>query len=53
MELVKTLRHILMMVSAETTVPVELLLENEDFMEYLATGDAEFTDLLHWVNENY
>ena len=48
-----TVRQVLMMVSGETTVPIELLLENEDFMEYLASGDAEYSDLLNWVNENY
>ena len=48
-----SLRQVLMMVSGETTVPVELLLENEDFMEYLQTGDAEYSDLVEWVNENY
>jgi hypothetical protein len=53
MEMVNTIRQVLMMVSGETTVPVELLLENDDFMEYLESGDAEFTDLLNWVNENY
>lgn len=47
------LKQILLSVSGETTVPVELLLENEDFMEYLQTGDAEYQDLVDWVNENY
>jgi|TARA_B110000483_G_scaffold44127_1_gene55124 antitoxin component of RelBE/YafQ-DinJ toxin-antitoxin module len=53
MEMVNAIRQTLMMVSGETTVPVGLLLEDDDFMEYLESGDAEFTDLLHWVNENY
>lgn len=53
MEMVKTVRQVLMMVSGETTVPVELLLENDEFMELLASGEAEFTDLLNWVNENF
>jgi hypothetical protein len=48
-----SVKQVLMMVSGETTVPVELLLENEDFMEYLQTGDAEYSDLVEWVNENY
>lgn len=48
-----TVKQILMMVSGETTVPVELLVENEDFMEYLETGDAEYKDLVDWVNDNY
>ncbi len=47
------LKQLLMMVSGETTVPVELLLENEDFMEYLTSGDAIYEDLVNWVNENY
>lgn len=46
-------KQIIMAVSGETTVPVELLVENEDFMEYLQTGDAEYKDLVDWVNENY
>lgn len=50
---VNNLKQILMMVSGETTVPVELLLENEDFMEYLTSADAEYQDLVNWVNENY
>lgn len=53
MEMVKTAKQILMMLSGETTVPVELLLENDDFMELLSSGDAEYTDLVEWVNENY
>lgn len=48
-----TVKQVLMMVSGETTVPVELLVENEDFMEYLETGDAEYKDLVDWVNDNY
>ncbi len=47
------LKQLLMMVSGETTVPVELLLENEDFMEYLTSGDAIYEDLVNWVNQNY
>lgn len=46
-------KQIIMAVSGETTVPVALLVENEDFMEYLQTGDAEYKDLVDWVNENY
>lgn len=46
-------KQIIMAVSGETTVPVELLVENEDFMEYLQTGDAEYKDLVDWVNKNY
>jgi hypothetical protein len=53
MGMVNTIRHTLMMVSGETTVPVGLLLEDDDFMEYLKSGKPEFTDLLNWVNENY
>jgi hypothetical protein len=53
MEMVNTIRHTLMMVSGETTVPVGFLLEDDDFMEYLQSGKPEFTDLLNWVNENY
>jgi len=47
------LKDLILSVSGETTVPVGLLLENEDFMEYLQTGDAEYDDLVNWVNENY
>lgn len=46
-------KQIILMVSGETTVPPELLIENEDFMEYLQTGDAEYQDLVDWVNQNY
>jgi len=48
-----SVKQVLMMVSGETTVPLELLVENEDFMEYLQTGDAEYQDLVDWVNNNY
>lgn len=53
MALVMNLRQLLLSVSSETTVPVELLLENEDFLDLVYKGESTFGELLSWVNENY
>lgn len=49
--------HILSAVSGATTVPVELLLENEDFLEAMDNLELSESDLIewltNWVNENY
>jgi hypothetical protein len=38
--------------SAQTTVPVELLLENDEFLELLK-NPLTYGEMLDWVNENY
>jgi hypothetical protein len=48
-----TLRQLLLSVSGETTVPVELLVEDEDFMGIIREGGFTYGSLLDWVNENY
>ena len=49
--------HILSAVSGATTVPAELLLENEDFLEAMDNLELPESDLIelltNWVNENY
>jgi hypothetical protein len=46
------IRIIVSVVSGETTVPAELLYENEDFMSELAKANT-MEELTDWVNENY
>lgn len=45
-------RHLLMSLSAETTVDVWLLAENEELAELYKSG-ATYEEMLAWVNENY
>lgn len=47
-----TTRVIISVVSGETTVPAELLYENEDFIRELARANT-MEELVDWVNENY
>jgi hypothetical protein len=42
----------LMQISAETTVPIEMLLENDEFIDLVKSG-ANTQDLTDFVNENY
>ena len=42
----------LMGISAETTVPIWLLLENDEFIDLVKSG-ASVEDLTEFVNENY
>lgn len=45
-------RHLLMRLSAETTVDAWLLAENEELAEMWKDG-ATYEQMLEWVNENY
>jgi hypothetical protein len=45
-------RHLLMSLSAESTVDVWLLAENEELAELYKSG-ATYEQMLEWVNENY
>jgi hypothetical protein len=47
-----TVRHLLMRLSAETTVDAWLLAENEELAEMWKDG-ATYEQMLEWVNENY
>lgn len=47
-----TVRHLLMSLSAESTVDVWLLAENEELAELYKSG-ATYEQMLEWVNENY
>lgn len=46
------LRVIASVVEGETTVPYGLLLENEEFLEFVQTADT-MEQVVDWVNENY
>lgn len=48
----RSVRHLLMSLSAETTVDVWLLAENEELAELYKSG-ATYEAMLDWVNENY
>lgn len=48
-----TLNQVLLSVSGETTVPVELLVENDEFMDTIRAGGFTIASLIDWVNENY
>lgn len=45
-------RQLVSSLSAQTTIPVELLLENDEFLEMLETPKT-YGEMLDWVNENY
>ncbi len=47
-----TVRHLLMRLSAETTVDAWLLAENEDLAKMYVDG-ATYEEMLEWVNENF
>lgn len=47
-----TVRHLLMRLSAETTVDAWLLAENEELAEMWKDG-ATYEQMLEWVNENF
>jgi|LakMenEpi03Aug12_release.lakeMendotaPanAssembly.Ray.scaffolds.fasta_scaffold00332_107 hypothetical protein len=46
------IRTIVSMVSGETYVEPNLLLENQDFLDQMAKADT-MEELVDWVNENY
>lgn len=48
-----TLNQILSSVAGETTVPPELLVENDEFMDIIRAGGFTIATLIDWVNENY
>ena len=48
----RNVRHLLMSLSAETTVDPWLLAENEELAELYKSG-ATYEQMLEWVNENY
>jgi len=47
------IRHTIAMVAGETLVDFGLLVENEDFMEYLLNTEPTYEELVDWVNNNY
>lgn len=51
-DLTPQIKMTIMMVSGASTVPVEMLLENDEFLEQISSG-MEYEQLLDWVNENY
>lgn len=48
-----TLFEKLLILSGETTVPVELLSENEELLELLRKDETSQEDAVAFVNENY
>jgi hypothetical protein len=46
------MRNMIMMLSGESTIPVSMLLEDDDFMEYM-TEKPSYADALDYLNENY
>ena len=44
--------HTLLMLSGESTVPVELLTEDEQLMRLLSLGTS-YDNLLSYINENF
>jgi hypothetical protein len=53
MILENSLKNTIMMLSGESTIPVGMLLEDDDFMEYLTEEKPTYTEALDYLNENY
>ena len=53
MILENSLKNTIMMLSGESTIPTYLLLEDDDFMEYLTEDKPSYEDALEYLNENY
>lgn len=53
MILQNSLKNTIMMLSGESTIPVYLLLEDEDFLEYLTEEKPTYEEALEYLNENY
>tara|TARA_R110000822_G_scaffold19438_2_gene63404 strand:- start:71 stop:232 length:162 start_codon:yes stop_codon:yes gene_type:complete len=47
------IKSTIMMLSGESTIPVSMLLEDDDFMEYLTEESPTYTEALDYLNENY
>ena len=53
MILQNSLKNRILMLSGESTIPVGILLEDEDFIEYLTEEKPTYEQALDYLNENY